>query len=140
MRTHSDSEDNMLEARQLHKHNHIHIPFPRDKVNVNLIKAPTCMTCSLEEGVMRSAIDHPRKKSRKYSRRLGYLSICNDPNCNIVAHSCCPVESRMNRFPLFKGLSCFEIADHEHCKDVFIEIERKGQKCTRSLRKHPTHE
>ena len=89
---------------------------------------------------MRSAIDYPRKKSRKRSRRLGHLSICADPNCNIIAHSCCPAESRMNRLPLFKGLSYFGIACHEHCKDMFIEIKRKGQKHTRYLRKHSMHE
>ena len=46
----------------------------------------------------------------------------------------------MNRLSIFKGLSCFEIAHHECCKDVFVDIEIKGQKHTRSLRKHPTHE
>ena len=58
----SDVEDNMLQARQLRKHNNAHVVFPREKENVNLSKAPTCMTCSLEEGVMRSAIDHVRKR------------------------------------------------------------------------------
>ena len=46
----------------------------------------------------------------------------------------------MDRLSIFKCLPCFEIAHHEYCKDVFVEIEIKGQKCTRSLRKHPTHE
>ena len=49
------------------------------------------------------------------------------------------MESRINIFKLFKGLSYFEIAHYEHCKDVFVEIEGKGQKCTKALRKHPTH-
>ena len=87
----------------------------------------------------RSAIDYPRKKARKNSWRIGHLSICADPNCNIVSRSCCLEEIRMNHLPLFKGLSYFEISHHEYCKDVFVEIERKGQKHTRSLRKHPTH-
>ena len=140
MMTYSDGEDNILQARQLHVQNHVPIPIPRDKKEGNIIKAPTCMICSLEEGVMRSVIDHPRKKARKYSRRLTHLSICADPNCNIVCHSCCPTESRMNRLSIFKGLSCFEIAHHEYCKDVFVEIERKGKKYTRARRKHPIHE
>ena len=106
----------------------------------NIIKASTCMICSLEEGVMRSVIDHPRKKARKYPWRLTNLSICADPNCNIISHSCCPTESRMNRISLFKGFSCFEIAHHEYCKDVFVDIERKGKKYTRARRKHPIHE
>ena len=46
----------------------------------------------------------------------------------------------MIRVILFKDLSCFEIARHECCKDVFVDIEIKGQKHTRSLRKHPAHE
>ena len=98
------------------------------------------MIHSLEEGVVRSVIDHPCKKARKYSRRLGLLSICTDPNCNVIAHSWCPAESMMHLLPLFKGLSCFEIAHHEHCEDVFVEIEWKGQKCTGSLRKNPKYE
>ena len=77
---------------------------------------------------MRSTIDHPHKKARKCSRRLGHLSVSSYPNCNIIVHSFCPAESRTNRLPLFKGLSCFEIAHHEHCKDVFVDFERKGQK------------
>ena len=138
--THSERDYNILQASQLHKQNNIHVPFPRDKVNINVIKAPTCMKCSLDEGVMRSVIDYPRKKSRNYSRRLGNLSIFADPNFIIVAQSCCPVESRMDSLPLFKVLSCFEIAHREHCKYIVVEIERKDQKGTRSLRKHPMHE
>ena len=45
--SHSNAEDNMPQARQLHEQNHIPIPFERDTVNINLIKAPTCMACSL---------------------------------------------------------------------------------------------
>ena len=89
---------------------------------------------------MASAIDHPRKKARKNSRWMGHVSICNDINCDVIAHLCCPVESVMNRLPLFKGLPCFIIAHYEHCKDTFVEIERKVQKKTRHLRKNPTHE
>ena len=122
MMAHSDGDDNMLQARELYRQNHVPIQFPRDKRNINLIKAPTYMSCSLEEGVMRSAIDHPRKKAINHSWRLGHLSICNDPNCDIIAHSCCPTEIRMNRLRLFKGFSSFEISHHEHCKHVFVEI------------------
>ena len=137
MMIHSDAEDNMLQARQLQKQNHVLIPFPRDRESVNLIKAPTCMMKSLEEGVIRSEIDNSRKKARKCSRRLGHLSVCNDPNFDIFAHSCCPVEIRMNSLPLLKGLSCFKIVHDEYCKDAFVDVERKH---TRSLRKYPTHE
>ena len=86
---------------------------------------------------MRSVKYHPRKRARKSSWRLEHLSICNDPNCNFIAHSCFRVESRMNRLPLLKGLSCFELSHDKNCKDAFFEIERKH---TRSLRKCPTHE
>ena len=46
----------------------------------------------------------------------------------------------MNRLSLFKGFSYFETTCHEHYKDVFVEIERTVQKCTRSLRKRSMNE
>lgn len=36
-------------------------------------------------------------------------------------------------------MSCFEIAHHEQCKHLCVQIERKDQKYTRSVRKHPIY-
>ena len=79
----------------------------------------------------------PTQKSQKVFLEARASLLCNDPNCNFIAHSCFRVESRMNRLPLLKGLSCFELSHDKNCKDAFFEIERKH---TRSLRKCPTHE
>ena len=74
-----NAEDNTLQARQQMKHNHIHIPSLRDKGNATDVKAPTCIECSLDEGIMRGAIYHPRKRTKMHSRKLEYLSVFNDP-------------------------------------------------------------
>ena len=127
MMTCSDAEDNMLQARQLHKQNQVPIQFPRDKRNINLIKAPTCMSCSLEEVVMRSAIDHPRKKARQHSRRLGHLSMCNDPNFNVISHSCCPIESRMNRLHYSKVCHALKLHTMMTAKIFLLRLEEKAK-------------
>ena len=86
MMTCSDGEDNILQTRKLHKQNHVTIQLLRGKEKENVIKAPTCMKCSMEEGVTRIVIDHPRKKASKYSRWLTHISICADTNCDIISH------------------------------------------------------
>ena len=101
------------------------------------MKAPTCMICSMEEGIQRNVSDDSRKKARKYSRRTAYLATCKDINCNIVCHTACPIEAKISTLPQFRGMSCFEIAHHEDCKNLFVQVERNGRMYTRSVRKHP---
>jgi len=101
------------------------------------MKLPTCMVCSMEEGIMRKVQNHGNKKGRFYSRRRKHLSICSHPNCNIVCHSCCPVKSNMTDIPQFVGLTCFEIAHHPECEGLFINIQQGDKKYTRSVRNHP---
>ena len=134
MMTYLDGEEVKIIEMQSYTASHIPMPIPTDKENK--MKAPTCMICSMEEGVKYATLDTRHKNQRSYSRRTSHLSVCADPNCNIICHSCCPDESRVNQLPQFKGMSCFEIAHHEQCRNLFVEVERKGQKYTRSIRKH----
>ena len=102
------------------------------------IKIPTCMICSMEEGVMRKVIKSgSSSRARQFSRRKKHLAMCSDPSCNIICHSCCPEESRLSKIPMFAGMSCFEIAHHKHCNGLFIEVERNGGSYTRSVNNHP---
>ena len=34
-------------------------------------------------------------------------------------------------------MNCFEIAHHEECRNLFVEVDINGKKYTRSVRKHP---
>ena len=43
----------------------------------------------------------------------------------------------MHLMPMFKGMSCFEIAHDPFCKGLFVQIERNGTTYTRSVKKHP---
>ena len=61
-------------------------------------KYPTCMICSVEESVIKG-MSNDKSKSRRYSRRKAHLEICSNHNCNIVAHTCCPVESQISKVP-----------------------------------------
>jgi hypothetical protein len=101
------------------------------------LKLPTCMICSMEEGVMRKIMNAASKRARQYSRRKKHLAMCSDPNCNIICHSCCPEESKIGKIPQFAGLSCFEIAHHEECNNLFVEVHRLGHTYTRSISNHP---
>ena len=112
---------------------HSPMPIPRN----HDMKSPTCMICSMEEGILRRVLKSGNTKARHFSRRKKHLAICSDPNCNILCHSTQPDESKIRRIPEYAGLSCFEIAHHPDCADLFIEISRKGKMYTRSVSKHP---
>ena len=112
---------------------HSPMPIPRN----HDMKSPTCMICSMEEGILRRVLKSGNTKARQFSRRKKHLAICSDPNCNILCHSTQPDESKIRRIPEYAGLSCFEIAHHPDCADLFIEISRKGKMYTRSVSKHP---
>ena len=138
MMTFADNEDIAIEDRRIFSESHVPIPIPREKnKRESGMKVPTCMICSMEEGVQRNVFDDHRKKARKYSRRTSHLSVCKDKNCNIICHTCCPEEAKISSLPQFRGMSCFEIAHHEECRNLFVEVNRDGKKYTRSVRKHP---
>mmetsp|Transcript_19680 Transcript_19680/g.22283 ORF Transcript_19680/g.22283 Transcript_19680/m.22283 type:complete len:198 (-) Transcript_19680:46-639(-) len=96
------------------------------------------MVCSMEETVCLKVLNNG--KGKVYSRRKKHLAICSDPNCNVVCHSCNPEESKIRKIPAFRGLSCFEIAHHPDCENLFIEVCRNGKNgntYTRSVLNHP---
>ena len=90
----------------------------------------------MEEGIMRGVKSYKHSKGRKYSRRKQHLAVCSSPNCNIVCHTCCPKESKIRFLPQFATLSCFEIAHHHLCNNLFVEVRRKGKTYTWSIKNH----
>ncbi len=100
-------------------------------------KNPTCVVCSTEESVKRKVLQLKDKNARSFSRRKKHLAVCAHEGCNLVAHTACPNESKLHMLPQFAGLSCFEIAHHRDCKDLYYDCVRGGQVYTRSLAKHP---
>ena len=67
---------------------HTTIPVPKNYRT----KIPTCMICSMEEGVMRRAKAFENQEGRHYSRRKAHLAVFSDPRCGIICHTCCPEE------------------------------------------------
>ena len=133
MMTYAEYEDDASE-QQAHVQGTSHIPVPVPK-NYHL-KVPTCMICSMEEGIMRGVMNYKHSKGRHYSRRKQHLAVCSSANCNIVCHTCCPKESKIRFLPQFATLSCFEIAHHNLCNNLFVEVRRKGKTYTRSIKNH----
>ena len=127
MMTYAEYEEHASE-QQAHVQGTSHIPVPVPK-NYHL-KVPTCMICSMEEGIMRGVKNYKHSKGRHYSRRKQHLAVCSSPNCNIVCHTCCPKESKIRFLPQFATLSCFEIAHHNLCSNLFVEVRRKGKTYT----------
>ena len=64
------------------------------------------------------------------------MTICSDPNCNIICHSTCLNETKIQQIPQFAGLTCFEIAHHPECANLFVSINRKDKTYTRSVLNH----
>ena len=138
MMTFADYEDIGIEDRRIFSESHVPIPIPKEKdQRESGMKVPRFMVCSMEEGVQRNVFDDDRKKTRKYSRRMSHLSICKDKNCNIICHTCCLKEAKISSLPQFRRINCFEIAHHEECRNLFVEVDMNGKKYTRSVRKHP---
>ena len=132
MMTYCSSEDDVRQDNKRKMDGHVPIAITK---NMGFI-APTCMICSMEEGVMRNVLGYNHKKARSFSRRISHLSVCSDPNCKVMCHSCCPEEAKVNQLPQFSGMTCFEIAHQEQCKTLFVEVNRKGHKYIRSITKH----
>ena len=100
-------------------------------------KQPHCIICSMEESVWRKCFQTTNRKGRSYSRRSKFLAMCSNADCKITAHTCPPAATKMNTLPQFLGMSCFEIAHSEECKDLFAVLERDGQKYYRTKPTHP---
>ena len=54
----------------------------------------------------------------------------------MIYHIFCPPESRMRLLPQFATMSCFQIAHHPECQNLFYDVHRNGQIYTRSLLNH----
>ena len=99
-------------------------------------KNPTCVVCSMEESVKRKILGVTNTKGRQYARRRKHLSVCDNTDCSMVCHTFCPPESRMRLLPQFATMSCFQIAHHPECQNLFYDVHRNGQIYTRSLVNH----
>ena len=71
---------------------------------------PMCMICSMEESIERKVSGSVNRNGRKFARRTKFLAKCAHPNCNVIAHTCCPQGTKMSTLPQFNGMNCFEIA------------------------------
>jgi len=117
-----------------------HVPAPYFSFDrTETANRPVCMICSMEEMAKAQVLKLPRNKTknRKMARRTKYLVKCMHDNCHIVAHATCPNESKVSEIPYFSGLTCFEIAHHPKCQDLFTKIKRKGQHYCRTIPSHP---
>ena len=84
----------------------------------------------VEESVKRKSLGIKNKKGRGFIRRRKHISICNDPDCNIVCHTSCPPESKMRLHPQFNGMTCFQIAHYPDCQSFFYEVNKGGKTYT----------
>lgn len=97
---------------------------------------PTCAICNMEESVLRKIFNVENKKGRKYSRRQKYLATCTHPDCKISAHVCCPDGTKTSLLPMFRGMSCFDIAHSQECQNMFTTISRNGKDYIRTVPSH----
>ena len=99
---------------------------------------PLCMMCSMDEMAKAQVLQFSNSNStvRKISRRTKYLVQCMHDECNIVTHVCFPQEGKFHTLPTFDGLTCFEIAHHPRCRNLFARIERKGKWYNRTIPSH----
>ena len=84
-----------------------------------------------------SSLKETTAKGRSYSRRTKYLAMCSNADCQIIAHTCAPATTTMSSLPQFLGMSWFEIAHSDECKNHFAVLERDGHKYLRTKPTHP---
>ena len=96
--TYVDNEENQnFEMVQIETPMNTPTPVPKDYHT----KIPTCITFSMEEGVVKRVKVFENKKVRHYSRRNAHLEVFSYPHCKIICHTCCPEDSKikhMNQF------------------------------------------
>ena len=102
-------------------------------------KRPLCMICSMDEMARAQVLklSATKARNRKFSRRSKYIVKCKHLNCNIVAHAAIPEDAKVSSLPCFGGMTCFEIAHHPRCTDLFANIQRRGKYYCRTI---PSHE
>ena len=133
------NDGSMSNNRTLKKYMDGHYPksyFEFDKKYI--VNRPVCMICSMEESVRANVMkfSYNKTKSRKFSRRVKYLGKCMCVNCDIVAHTCQPLEAKIGQIPGFEGLTCFEIAHTLECKGLFNKIPRNDSFYCRTIPSH----
>ena len=141
--TNNNEDDNSGMSSILHLRNKTmrgHVPAPYFSFSkTETTNRPLCMICSMEEMAKAQVLKLPRgqARNRKVARRSKYLVKCMHENCDIVAHATCPNEFKLSKITYFSGLTCFDIAHHPKCKDLFTKIQRKGQFYCRTIPSHP---
>ena len=116
-----------------------HVPAPYFSFHKEEITSrPLCMICSMDEMARAHVLQLTRSesKNRKFSRRTKYIVKCMHTNCPIVAHATTPENAKVSCLPGFEGLTCFQIAHHPRCKDLFSMIKRKGKSYCRTIPSH----
>ena len=69
-------------------------------------------------------------------KEKNHLSLYSNENCDIIAHTCAPIESRLSSLPCFYKMSCFEIVHTKEASNLFTTIERNGKTYSRVKPKH----
>ena len=64
------------------------------------------------------------------------MATCTHPECNISAHVCYPEGAKTSLLPMFKSMSCFEIAYSKECQNLFTTIFRNGKEYIRRIPSH----
>ena len=97
------------------------------------------MICSMEEAIIHKCMMSSRtdSKNRKLARRKQHLSFCSEEGCDIIAHSCCPNDTKLCFLPQFTGKTCFEIAHSPEVANMFTTITRDGKSYQRTIPTHP---
>ena len=96
MMTYVENEED-IDITPTGQQNTSHTPLPA--TSDPSLKVPTCLMCSMEESVQRKSMNMANKRGIHYSRRKSFLAACSCPMCNIVAHTCSPLESRIDKIP-----------------------------------------
>eukprot|EP00957_Ditylum_brightwellii_P207578 15353592-Ditylum_brightwellii.AAC.2 len=84
-------------------------------------KAPQCMICSIEESVLQH-VCKGNSNGHKYAKCTKHLTSCSVSNCKTSAHTVCPPQSKLDFFPAFMHMSCFERAHNSTCDGLFLEV------------------
>ena len=116
-----------------------HYPKPYFQFDKKLIvNRPVCMICSMEESVRANVfkLSYNKIRKRTFSRRVKHLGKCMCVDCDIVAHTCQPLEAKVGEIPGFDGLTCFEIAHTPECRGMFTRVPRNGSFYCRTIPSH----
>ncbi len=117
-----------------------HVPAPYFSFEKSQISSkPLCMICSMDEMGRAQVLKLTRKKSRnrKLSRRKKNTVKYMHENCPVVARAADPEDDiEVSCIHNLGRLTCFEIAHHPRCRDLFTRIKRKGKFYCRTISFH----